>query len=74
MVLPPGVLRVGFFFVRGFLNRLSLFLGAGIWLSMALGQMTLVDNGTVQMLMNYVMFYVIALALVKYNRFGVTRF
>lgn len=74
LVLPYAMILVGFFILIGFLNRLSLFLGAGIWLSMALGQMTLIDNGTVQMLMNYVMFYVIALALVKYNRFAVTRF
>ena len=74
LALPYAMILVGFFILIGFLNRISLFLGAGIWLSMALGQMTLIDNGTVQMLMNYTMYYVIALALVKYNRFGVTRY
>lgn len=74
LALPYLMLAVGFCILIGFLNRLSLFLGAAIWLSLALGQMTLVDNGTVQMLMNYTLYYVVALALVKYNRFGLTRF
>lgn len=74
LALPYAMVAVGLCILVGFLNRLSLFLGAAIWLSMALGQMTLVDNGTVQMLMNYTLYYVIALALVKYNRFGITRF
>jgi hypothetical protein len=36
--------------------------------------MTLPDNPTVSMLVQYTMYYVIALALVKYNRFALTRF
>jgi hypothetical protein len=65
---------VGLFILIGFLNRLSLFLGGGIWLSLAIGQMTLPDNPTVWMLTTYTLFYVVALALAKYNRFAVTRF
>lgn len=74
MVLPYAMLAVGFFILIGFLNHISLFLGGGIWLSLAMGQMTLPDNGTVMMLMIYTFFYATALALVKHNRCGVTRF
>ena len=72
--LPYLMIGVGLLIVIGFLNHLALFAGAGIWLSLALGQMTLPDNPTVSMLMQYTMYYVIALALVKHNRFALTRF
>lgn len=74
MVLPYAMLAVGFFILIGFLNHISLFLGGGIWLSLAMGQMTLPDNPTVWMLMNYTFFYAFALALLKHNRWCVTRF
>ncbi len=74
LALPYLMLGVGFFILIGFLNRLSLFLGGGIWLSLAVGQMTLPDNPTVWMLTTYTLFYVVALALAKYNRFAVTRY
>ena len=74
MVLPYAMIAVGFFILIGFLNCISLFLGGGIWLSLAMGQMTLPDNGTVMMLMIYTFFYAGALALVKNNRWAVTRF
>jgi hypothetical protein len=73
IALPYAMIAVGFFILVGFLNRLSLFLGGAIWLSMAMGQMTLPDNPTVWMLMTYTMFYVVSLALVKYNRYCITR-
>ena len=73
-VLPYAMIAIGICILIGFLNRISLFLGAGIWLSLALGQMTLPDNPTVWMLSNFTVFYVAALALVKYNRFAITRF
>ena len=72
--LPYAMIAVGFLILIGFLNRLSLFLGGGIWLSLAMGQMTLPDNATVLMLMIYTFFYAVALALVKYNRWSLTRF
>jgi hypothetical protein len=74
IVLPYAMIFTGLCILAGFMNRLSLFLGAGIWMSLAIGQMTLPDNPTVWMLTNYTLFYVVALALVKYNRFAVTRF
>jgi len=74
LALPYAMIGVGIFILIGFLNRLSLFLGGGIWLSLAMGQMTLPDNPTVWMLMTYTFFYAGALALVKYNRCGITRF
>lgn len=72
--LPYAMIGVGLCIIIGFLNRLSLFAGGAIWLSLALGQMTLPDNPTVSMLVQYTMYYAIALALVKYNRFALTRF
>ena len=74
LALPYLMIAVGFFILIGFLNRISLLLGGGIWLSLAMGQMTLPDSATVQLLMNFTLYYVVALALVKYNRWGLTRF
>lgn len=73
-VLPYAMIAVGFFILIGFLNRISLFLGACIWLSLAIGQAMLPDNPTAMMLFNYAFFNAAALAIVKYNRFAVTRF
>jgi hypothetical protein len=72
--LPYAMIAIGLAILVGFLNRLSLLAGGAIWLSLAAGQMTLPDNPTVSMLVQYTMYYVIALALVKYNRFALTRF
>ncbi len=72
--LPYAMIGVGIFILLGILNRLSLFLGASIWLSLALGQMTLPDSPTVALLMNFTLYYVVALALVRYNRFGLMRY
>jgi hypothetical protein len=72
-VLPYAMLVVGLMILVGFLNHLALFLGGGIWLSLALGQMTLPDNPTVLMLGIYVGLHAIALALAKHNRFSITR-
>jgi hypothetical protein len=72
--LPWAMIFVGFFIFIGFMNRISLLLGGGIWFSLAFGQMCLPDNQYVSLLINYTFFYIIALALVKYNRCAVTRF
>lgn len=74
LVLPYAMIAIGLCILVGFLNRVSLFLGAAIWVSLAAGQMTLPDNPTVWMLSNFTVYYVAALALVKYNRFALTRF
>jgi hypothetical protein len=73
-VLPFAMLAVGICILIGFCNVLSLFLGAGIWLSLAAGQMTLPDNYYVWLLSTYTLLYVVALTLVKHNRFALTRF
>jgi hypothetical protein len=73
-VLPYAMLALGVAILLGFLNRISLVLGACIWLSLAVGQMMLPDNATALMLLNYAFFTVAALALVRYNRFAITRF
>jgi len=73
-VLPWAMLFLGTAILLGFLNRISLVLGACLWLSLAAGQMMLPDNATALMLLNYAFFTVAALALVRYNRFAITRF
>ena len=72
--LPYLMLISGVMILFGFLNRVGLFLGGGIWFSLAAGQMLLPDNPTVFMLSQYTLMSAVALALVKYNRFALTRF
>ena len=73
-VLPYLMIVSGVMILFGFLNRIGLFLGGGIWMSLAAGQMLLPDNPTVFMLSQYTLMVVVALALVKYNRFAITRY
>jgi uncharacterized membrane protein YphA (DoxX/SURF4 family) len=73
-VLPYAMLALGVCILLGFLNRICLVLGACLWLSLAAGQMMLPDNPTALMLLNYAFFTIAALALVRYNRFAITRF
>ncbi len=72
--LPYAMIAVGFFILIGFLNRISLLLGGGIWISLAMGQLTLIDSPTVSILMQFFLYHVVAIALVKYNRWSLTRF
>ena len=73
-MLPYLMVVSGSMILFGFLNRVGLFLGGGIWFSLAAGQMLLPDNPTVFMLSQYTLMMAVALALVKYNRFAITRF
>ena len=73
-VLPYAMLALGVAIFLGFLNRISMVLGSCLWLSLAAGQMMLPDNATALMLLNYAFFTIVALALVRYNRFAITRF
>jgi hypothetical protein len=72
--LPYLMIATGFFILIGFLNHVFLFVSACIWLSLAIGQAMLPDNPTAMMLFNYAFFSAIALALLKHNRWAVTRF
>jgi hypothetical protein len=72
--LPYIMLFSGLMILFGFLNRVALFIGGGVWLSLAAGQMILPDNPTVFVLSQYTLMVAVALALVKYNRFAITRF
>ena len=72
--LPYLMLLSGAMILFGFLNRIGLFLGGGLWMSLAAGQMLLPDNPTVFMLSQYTLMVAFALSLVKYNRFAITRF
>jgi hypothetical protein len=74
LTLPYLMITAGVMVLFGFLNRVGLFLGGGIWMSLAIGQMLLPDNPTVLMLSQYTLMTAVALALVKYNRFSITRF
>lgn len=73
-LLPYLMMLSGSMILFGFLNRIGLFLGGAIWFSLAAGQMLLPDNPTVFMLSHYTLMMAVALALVKYNRFSITRF
>lgn len=72
--LPYAMIGAGLLILIGFLNRLALFAGGAVWLSLAVGQMMLPDNSTVFMLVSYVGLYALAISLVRYNRFALTRF
>lgn len=72
--LPYLMILSGSLILFGFLNRIGLFLGGAIWFSLAAGQMILPDNPTVFLLSQYTLMVAVALALVKYNRFAITRF
>lgn len=72
--LPYLMIFAGVLTLFGFLNRIGIFLGGAIWMSLAAGQMLLPDNPTVFMLLMYSFMHVVALALVRYNRFAITRF
>ncbi len=72
--LPYLMMISGSMILFGFLNRIGLFVGGAIWFSLAAGQMLLPDNPTVFMLSQYTLMVAVALALVKYNRFSITRF
>lgn len=72
--LPYLMIASGVMILFGFLNRVGLFLGGVIWFSLAAGQMILPDNPTVFMLSQYTLMVALALALVKHNRFAITRF
>ncbi len=73
-LLPYLMLLSGAMILFGFCNRIGLFIGGGIWFSLAAGQMMLPDNPTVFMLSQYTLMFAVALALVKYNRIAITRF
>ncbi len=73
-LLPYLMVISGAMILFGFLNRIGLFLGGAIWFSLAAGQMLLPDNYTVFLLSQYTLTVAVALALVKYNRFAITRF
>ena len=72
--LPYTMILSGLMILLGLFNRIGLFLGGAIWISLAAGQMTLPDNPTVFMLSQYTLMYAVAIALVRYNRFAITRF
>ena len=73
-VLPYLMLASGTMILFGFLNRLGLFLGGAVWMSLAFWQMLLPDNSTVFLLSQYTLMIAVALSLLKYNRFALTRY
>ena len=72
--LPYAMLALGMCILLGFLNRICLVLAACLWLSLAAGLAMLPDNPAVILVLNYAFFNAAALALVRYNRFAITRF
>ena len=73
-ILPYAMLGLGVCILLGFLNRICMVLASCLWLSLAVGQMMLPDNPTALMLLNYSFFTIVALSLIRYNRFAITRF
>ncbi|MDB6136567.1 MAG: DoxX family rane protein [Verrucomicrobiales bacterium] len=72
--LPYLMLVSGGMILLGLFNRLGLFLGGFIWISLVIGQATLPDNQYISLLSNYVLMVALAAATLKYNRFAITRF
>lgn len=73
-LLPYAMIISGFLILIGLFNRVALFTGGFIWISMAAGQMTLPDTATALMLAHYTLLVALAAALLKHNRFALTRF
>jgi thiosulfate dehydrogenase (quinone) large subunit len=71
--LPYAMLVTGLLILIGLFNRLAWWLAGMIWFSLALGQMLLPDEGTVQQLGVYLLMCAVALILVDHNRIRITR-
>lgn len=72
--LPYMMLGAGGMILLGLFNRLGLFLGGFIWITLAIGQGTLPDNQYIALLSNYTLMVAVAAATLKHNRFAITRF
>lgn len=72
-LLPYLMIGSGILIFIGLFNRLALTLGGLIWMSLAVGQAMLPDNATVMMLSLYTLYHAVALALVRNNRYAITR-
>jgi hypothetical protein len=71
--LPYLMLATGVLILIGLLNRIAWWLAGLIWFSLALGQMLLPDEGTVQQLGLYLLMCAVALVIVDHNRIRITR-
>ncbi len=71
--LPYLMFFLGVFILLGFLNRLSWWLAALVWFSLAFGQMLLPDEQTIGYLTLYMLTCVLALILVNHNRLRITK-
>lgn len=72
---PLGFIMIaaGAMILIGFLNRLALFIGGLVFVSLSIGMILLPDESQVVSLGFYVAMFVAALALVKHNRLAITR-
>ena len=72
---PLGFIMIatGVMILLGFLNRLALFIGGLVFVSLSVGMILLPDESQVVGLGFYVAMFVAALALVKHNRLAITR-
>jgi uncharacterized membrane protein YphA (DoxX/SURF4 family) len=72
--LPFMMIATGVCIMLGLLNRLAWW-GAGmIWFSLAIGQMMLPDEQTINYLGQYTIMCVLALAWLKHNKLAITKF
>jgi hypothetical protein len=74
LALPYAMLLAGLLILLGLLNRVAWWLAGLIWFSLAVGQMLLPDEGTIQWLGLYVFMCALALCLVEHNRVRITKF
>ena len=72
---PLGFVMIatGLMILVGFLNRLALFVGGLIFVSLSVGMILLPDDDQVLGLGLYVGLFAAALALVKHNRLAITK-
>jgi hypothetical protein len=71
--LPYVMLVTGFLILIGLLNRFAWWMAGLIWFSLALGQMLLPDEATVQHLGVYLLMCAVALIIIDHNRLRLTR-
>ncbi len=72
--LGPVMIIAGIMILLGVLNRIALFIGGAIFVSLSIGMMLLPDPGQTLDLGLHLAMFVAALCLVRYNRVAITKY
>ena len=72
--LGPAMIITGIMILLGILNRIALFVGGAIFVSLSIGMMLLPDPGQTLDLGLHLALFVGALCLVRFNRIAITKF